>query len=60
MDARRLGWSLRAVEDGGGWDGLLGFCTQYLAAHPEYLSDKYIARWHRAALAVRAELGTSA
>ena len=55
-----LGWALLAADDGAGWDGLLGFCTQYLAAHPEFLADRYIARWHRAALAVRAELGTSA
>lgn len=33
------------------WDGLVSTCGEYLAAHPEHLADKYIARWHRAAQA---------
>ncbi|HUT99737.1 MAG TPA: HNH endonuclease [bacterium] len=45
-----LGWSLRSVDPDDAWDGLVCWCLDYLAAHPEHLSDKYIARWHRAAL----------
>lgn len=44
-----LGWPLLAAETKNTWDGLVGFCQDYLATHPEHLSDKYIARWHRAA-----------
>jgi hypothetical protein len=45
-----LGWTLRAPNAEPGWDGLVIFCREYLVAHPEHLADKYIARWHRAAL----------
>jgi 5-methylcytosine-specific restriction endonuclease McrA len=43
-----LGWSLHepATDD---WDGLVGWCSTYLARHPQYLEDKCIKRWHRAA-----------
>jgi hypothetical protein len=43
-----IGWSLRPPVDDD-WDGLLGFCRDYLDSHPEHLDDKYIARWYRAA-----------
>ena len=43
-----LGWTLRPCDAQDPWDGLGGFCRAYLAAHPEHLADKYIARWHRA------------
>jgi hypothetical protein len=45
-----LGWTLLDVPTSTTWDGLVGWARDYLAMHPEHLSDKYIAIWHRAAL----------
>ncbi len=45
-----LGWSLRPVDATSAWDGLVGWCREFLAAHPELLADRYIARWHRAGI----------
>jgi hypothetical protein len=45
-----LGWCLQPIDPENAWDGLVGFCRCYLAAHPEYLADKCIACWHRAAM----------
>ncbi len=45
-----LGWSVLEPDRDDSWDGLVGFCVDYLARHPEQLADKYIGRWHRAAL----------
>ena len=44
-----LGWQLHTAAPDDAWDGLVGFCFEYLTTHPEHLADKYIARWHRAA-----------
>ena len=44
-----LGWSIREPEQNGAWDGLVGWCLEFVGAHPEHRSNKYIARWCRAA-----------
>lgn len=46
-----LGWPLLRAYPTDDWDGLVGFCQDYLTAHPEHLANDYIRRWHRAALA---------
>jgi len=48
-----LGWSLHAPGDVKLWDGLLGWCTEFVENDERLLKDKYIGRWHRAALAYR-------
>ncbi|GCE37832.1 hypothetical protein Rhow_000678 [Rhodococcus wratislaviensis] len=51
-----LGWTLSPAGDYKKWDGLAGWFVEYLHAHPELVTDKYLARWFRATVDVRAEL----
>jgi len=46
-----LEWSLVDVDDDDAWDGLLGWFMHYVDADPTVLTDAYLRRWHRAALA---------
>lgn len=46
-----LGWQLLPAGDFKQWDGLLGWFVTYLQQEQSHLSDAYIRRWHRAALA---------
>jgi hypothetical protein len=46
-----LGWQLLPPGDFKQWDGLLGWFVTYLQQEQSHLSDTYIRRWHRAALA---------
>lgn len=48
-----LGWSLHAPGDMKRWDGMLGWCTEFIENNQKLLEYKYIERWHRAALACR-------
>ncbi|MBN1613271.1 MAG: HNH endonuclease [Deltaproteobacteria bacterium] len=48
-----LGWSLHPPGDVTQWDGMLGWCTEFIAMNDRLLKDNYIARWRRAALAYR-------
>jgi hypothetical protein len=47
-----LGWQLLPPGDFKQWDGLLGWFLAYLQQKESHLADKYIRRWHRAALAI--------
>jgi hypothetical protein len=47
-----LGWTLRPVEAGEDWDGLLEWFLQRSKEHPMHLQDPYLRRWHRAVRAV--------
>ena len=49
-----LGWRLLPPGDFKQWDGLLGWFVTFLQRQQLHLADKYIRRWHRAALAVNA------
>lgn len=51
-----LGWTLRAPGDHTEWDGLSGWFVEHLRSCPELLGDKYLARWFRATVDVRAAL----
>ncbi|RYF51329.1 MAG: HNH endonuclease [Comamonadaceae bacterium] len=51
-----LGWTLSPGGDHRVWDGLAGWFIEYLRAHPELATDKYLGRWFRATIDVRAEL----
>ena len=51
-----LGWQLVPVGDLYQWDGLLPWFIAYLQQQQSHLADKYIRRWHRAALAVKSVL----
>lgn len=59
-----LGWQLVPPGDFMQWDGLLEWFVTFLQQNPSHLADKYIRRWHRAALAVQpvlpADLQTAA
>lgn len=46
-----LGWFLHAPGDMRRWDGMLGWCTEFIENNPKLLKDNYIGRWYRAALA---------
>ena len=48
-----LGWQLVPPGDFKQWDGLLGWFVTFLQQQQSHLADKYIRRWHRAALAVQ-------
>ena len=48
-----LGWSLYPPGDVKRWDGMLGWCTEFIASDEKLLKDNYIGRWHRAALVYR-------
>ncbi|MFD7044571.1 HNH endonuclease [Rhodococcus jostii] len=50
-----LGWKLSPPGDYRKWDGLAGWFIEYLHAHPELTTDKYLARWFRATIDVRPE-----
>lgn len=45
-----LGWQLVPPGDFRQWDGLLGWFIEFLKQNQLHLSDKYIRRWHSAAL----------
>ncbi len=45
-----LGWQLVPPGDLKQWDGLLGWFIEFLKQNQSHLADKYIRRWHRAAL----------
>ena len=47
-----LGWQLVPPGDLKQWDGFLGWFVTYLHQQQSHLADKYIRRWHRAALGV--------
>ncbi|WP_016696303.1 hypothetical protein [Rhodococcus rhodochrous] len=51
-----LGWNLAEPGDYRLWDGLSGWFVEYLKVHPELMADKYLARWFRATVEVRATL----
>ena len=51
-----LGWSLTEPGDYRAWDGLSGWFVEHLETHPELMADKYLARWFRATVEVRAAL----
>jgi|RhiMetdeSRZDD1v2_1073273.scaffolds.fasta_scaffold95773_4 hypothetical protein len=55
-----LGWELVPAGDLQEWDGLLTWFVEFLKGNQSHLADKYIRRWHRAALveAVAFSLGT--
>jgi hypothetical protein len=44
-----LGWRLYPEGSIAVWDGLTSWFTDYIAHHPEHLSDPYIRTWHKAA-----------
>jgi hypothetical protein len=48
-----LGWSLHPPGDVKRWDGMLGWCTDFIVSDEKLFNDNYIGRWHRAALAYR-------
>jgi hypothetical protein len=45
-----LGWQLVPAGDLREWDGLLAWFVEFLKRNQSHLADKYIQRWHRAAL----------
>lgn len=45
-----LGWTLLPPGDFNEWDGLTGWFLKYVEHGPEQLQDKYIKRWHAAAI----------
>ena len=45
-----LGWQLVPAGDLREWDGLLTWFVEFLKRNQSHLADKYIRRWHRAAL----------
>lgn len=45
-----LGWELVPPGDFKQWDGLLAWFVEFLKQDKSHLADKYINRWHRAAL----------
>lgn len=45
-----LGWQLMPPGDFRQWDGLLGWFIEFLKQDQSHCADKYIRRWHRAAL----------
>ncbi|MGH8531891.1 MAG: HNH endonuclease [Gammaproteobacteria bacterium] len=45
-----LGWLLVPPGDFRQWDGLLGWFIEFLTRNQSHLADKYIRRWHRAAV----------
>ena len=45
-----LGWILLPPGDYTQWDGLTGWLLKYIQHDPTHLQDKYIKRWHSAAL----------
>lgn len=51
-----LGWTLAPAWDHTTWDGLARWFVDHLNAHPELMSDTYLARWFRATVEVRASL----
>lgn len=52
----KLGWTLAPAGDHTAWDGLAGWFVDYLDARPELMADKYLARWFRATVEMRASL----
>ena len=44
-----LGWRLFPAGDPGDWDGLTGWCLQFLSLNPQHLADRYIKSWHNTA-----------
>jgi hypothetical protein len=50
-----LNWVLLPAGDIADWDGLTSWFNEYIADHPEHLSDAYIETWHRAANGFRSE-----
>jgi hypothetical protein len=48
-----LGWRLLPPGDFKQWDGLLRWFLGYIEQKQSHLSDQYIRRWHRAAVAVQ-------
>jgi len=50
----QLGWELRPPGDLADWDGLTGWCLDYLTNHPELASqDTGLRQWATAARRVR-------
>jgi hypothetical protein len=47
---QELGWQLVPAGDLREWDGLLAWFVEFLKRNQSNLADKYISRWHRAAL----------
>jgi hypothetical protein len=45
-----LGWTLLPPGDYAVWDGLLGWFISYVAQDKSHVCDKYVRRWHKAAL----------
>lgn len=45
-----LGWSLYPPGDIHQWDGMLAWFMEFIAGAPNISQDKYIGRWHKAAL----------
>jgi len=45
-----LGWSLHPPGDIRQWDGMLAWFMEYIDKNPQKTKEKYIARWHKAAL----------
>lgn len=44
-----LGWSLHPVGDMQKWDGLMGWCLDFVQQNSPLASEPYIRRWCRAA-----------
>lgn len=51
-----LGWTLTPPGDHTAWDGLSGWFVNHVETHPALLADKYLARWFRATVDIRAAL----
>ena len=44
-----LGWELQPAGKLEEWDGLFYWFLEYIGNHKDYLQDRYIQRWYRAA-----------
>lgn len=51
-----LGWSLHPPGDIRKWDGMLAWFMEYIDRNPQKTEEKYIARWHKAAIFLTAKL----
>jgi len=45
-----LGWTLLQLPLVNAWDGLTTWLVRYLELHQAHLDDRYIRKWHRAAI----------
>lgn len=50
---KELGWLLHAPGDIKQWDGMLSWSNEFIKRDEKLLKNKYIRRWHRAALVYR-------